>query len=153
MGASKSRPNQSSFFSKENFDKYRNMLRGYKKPEPSMIPKEPAVVEEKPVVEQKQEDNYVMKYVIFKDLSKLIGVVFPKNISHDDIRIGGQWKPVAAGFYNTLHKTCFGESISLNLSSTPYDEVVIKHSAQIIDGYHQKELSDFGDKHYKSVID
>ena len=97
------------------------------------------------------EYNGIMKYIIFKNGINLRAIVFPKDLVHEEIKIGYGWKPVAAGFYNTQSKVCFGKSISLNLDSKSDDSHRIDCCKLDIFSHHEetKILIDYYD-HYKS---
>lgn len=62
-----------------------------------------------------------MKYINFKNIGI---VIFGGHVSHSDMAqlIGD--KPVSAGFFNagdTDYVSCYGESVSLKLTSDPAD--------------------------------
>ena len=68
-----------------------------------------------------------MKYVIFKrgDLKHV--VLCADHTSHSSLMVEGA-KPVSAGFVSITDKgvSCFGSSDSLNLSSKPEDDILVK---------------------------
>lgn len=71
-----------------------------------------------------------MKYINFKNIGL---VIFETTVTHSDMKNMIGMEPISAGFCSMPNKDecgnearCFGESVSLKLSSTPEDTETLK---------------------------